>query len=185
MREVLDSLLATNTRASFLHLTARRNQWGPLDVSILIQEIMRLGEERINATESHENDDKGTSEEDEEVAGDVDTKDTEGDSIQETESVESNDDVPATANQTATEDDVKNEPSVEKDEEKEELKPLRLAYVDIGWNRFSEDLQGAKAFARALQKLIESPDQCPTTLRFDVCGLGPAACRAVGKVGNH
>ena len=47
--------------------------------------------------------------------------------------------------------------------------------------RTQEQHKQSKAFLKSLTKLIESPS-CPQTLRFQVCGLGPSACRAIGKV---
>jgi hypothetical protein len=59
-----------------------------------------------------------------------------------------------------------------------------IATLDLGWNDFSQDAPGSKTFLRSLQKLVESGDKCPHTLRLDVCGLGPGACRALGKVSD-
>jgi hypothetical protein len=59
-----------------------------------------------------------------------------------------------------------------------------IASLDLGWNDFSQNAPGSKIFLKSLQKLVESGDKCPQTLRLDVCGLGPGACRALGKVSN-
>lgn len=34
---------------------------------------------------------------------------------------------------------------------------------------------------KSIEALVESGAACPGTLRFDCCGLGPAACRSIGK----
>jgi hypothetical protein len=57
-----------------------------------------------------------------------------------------------------------------------------IASLDLGWNDFRQDAPGSKTFLKSLQKLVESGDKCPQKLRLDVCGLGPGACRALGKV---
>jgi hypothetical protein len=59
-----------------------------------------------------------------------------------------------------------------------------IASLDLGWNDFSQDAHGSKTFLKSLQKLVESGDKCPRTLRLDICGLGPGACRALGKVSD-
>lgn len=59
-----------------------------------------------------------------------------------------------------------------------------IASLDLGWNDFSQDAHGSKTFLKSLQKLVESGDKCPQTLRLDICGLGPGACRALGKVSD-
>jgi Ran GTPase-activating protein (RanGAP) involved in mRNA processing and transport len=53
--------------------------------------------------------------------------------------------------------------------------------LDLSFNDFAPDQVGAKTFHSTLRNLIEDPDRCPPTLRFERCGLGPAACRAIGK----
>jgi Leucine Rich repeat len=67
--------------------------------------------------------------------------------------------------------------------------------LDLSWNHFSPDEKGSKAFHRALQKLFSvaagagGPEEYDDghgggpilELRLDCCGLGPAACRAMGK----
>jgi hypothetical protein len=57
-----------------------------------------------------------------------------------------------------------------------------VASLDLGWNDLGQELTGTKGFLKALQKLVESQERCPQTVRLDLCGLGPAACRALGKV---
>jgi len=62
-------------------------------------------------------------------------------------------------------------------------KPLLiLQSLDLGWNNLGPDQTGSKEFLSSLRKLIESPQKCPRVLRLYRCGLGPAACRAIGKV---
>jgi hypothetical protein len=57
-----------------------------------------------------------------------------------------------------------------------------IVSLDLGWNDIGHDSRKSKSFLKALQKTVEDPKKCPTVLRFDVCGLGPNACRALGKV---
>jgi hypothetical protein len=59
--------------------------------------------------------------------------------------------------------------------------PLVLQSLDLGWNNLGPDQTGSKEFLSTLRKLVES-DKCPRMLRLYRCGLGPAACRAIGKV---
>ncbi len=51
--------------------------------------------------------------------------------------------------------------------------------LDLSWNDLST---GEKSFHRALNQLLADKLQCPKILRLDLCGLGPAACRAMAKV---
>ena len=59
---------------------------------------------------------------------------------------------------------------------------LVLQSLDLGWNNLGPGRTGSKEFLSSLRKLIETPDQCPSVLRLYRCGLGPASCRAIGKV---
>lgn len=52
--------------------------------------------------------------------------------------------------------------------------------LDLSWNDLSS---GDKTFLRALHQLLANTASCPRVLRLDLCGLGPAACRAMAKVG--
>jgi hypothetical protein len=58
---------------------------------------------------------------------------------------------------------------------------LLLKSLDLGWNHLHPERPGQKGFLKALQQLIENPTRGPTTVRLDRCGLGPSACRAIGK----
>lgn len=60
--------------------------------------------------------------------------------------------------------------------------PFLLQSLDLGWNNLGPDQTGSKEFLTALRRLIEDPEKCPRVLRLCNCGLGPAACRAIGKV---
>jgi len=56
--------------------------------------------------------------------------------------------------------------------------------LDFGWNRLYNDdgdHKANKAFHKALQDLLASKTRCPETLCLERTGLGPAACRAIGK----
>lgn len=57
-----------------------------------------------------------------------------------------------------------------------------IASLDLSWNDLSHNHRGSKNFLKYLQKTIQDSRKCPSILRFDVCGLGPSACRALGKV---
>lgn len=73
---------------------------------------------------------------------------------------------------------------VHKDEEgssTDRQSPLVLRSLDLGWNNLSPGQTGSKEFSSSLRRLIES-DKCPHVIRMYRCGLGPAACRAIGKV---
>jgi hypothetical protein len=63
----------------------------------------------------------------------------------------------------------------------ESLPMLKMSSLDLGWNNLHPDEDGSKAFLSSLRKLLESSN-CPLHLRLDCCGLGPGACRAIGKV---
>ena len=61
--------------------------------------------------------------------------------------------------------------------------PIYVETLDISLNALSGDIddrKGQRALTKSLQLLIEG-GRCPRTLRLDCCGLGPAACRAIGK----
>ena len=62
------------------------------------------------------------------------------------------------------------------------LRPWRMNTLDVGWNELQPNVPGWKSFLKSLQKLLQSRDLCPQTIRLDRCGLGPGACRAMGKV---
>ena len=56
--------------------------------------------------------------------------------------------------------------------------------LDFGWNRLYNDdgdHKANKAFYKSLQDLLASKTRCPETLCLERTGLGPAACRAIGK----
>lgn len=59
---------------------------------------------------------------------------------------------------------------------------LFLQTLDLGWNNLAPGQTGSKDLLSSLRRLIEDPDLCPSVLRLYRCGLGPAACRAIGKV---
>ena len=54
--------------------------------------------------------------------------------------------------------------------------------LDVGWNELHPLSAGWKNFLKSLQRLLQTPQACPETIRLDRCGLGPGACRAIGKV---
>lgn len=62
-----------------------------------------------------------------------------------------------------------------------------LVKLDLGWNYLggnsdtSTGRSADKAWYHILQRLIRNHEKCPLQLSFSVCGLGPAACRAIGK----
>lgn len=67
--------------------------------------------------------------------------------------------------------------------------PFPIHSLDLGWNYLGDDhdddnAKDSKKFLKALQKLIEKSSTSPEPfiLRLEVCGLSPAACRAIGKV---
>jgi hypothetical protein len=68
------------------------------------------------------------------------------------------------------------------DNKNESLPPFLLQSLDLGWNNLGPDQTGSKEFLSSLRRLIELPEKCPRVLRLCKCGLGPAACRAIGKV---
>eukprot|EP00934_Nitzschia_sp_Nitz4_P004479 Nitzschia sp. Nitz4//scaffold3_size479765//424707//426800//NITZ4_000180-RA/size479765-processed-gene-1.551-mRNA-1//-1//CDS//3329550998//4469//frame0 len=57
--------------------------------------------------------------------------------------------------------------------------------LNLGWNNLGKTKalknKVHKKFLTLLQKVVESPLRCPRNLRLHVCGLGPAACRAISK----
>ena len=62
-----------------------------------------------------------------------------------------------------------------------------IVRLDLGWNDLGDSSdsktrrEDAKAWHQILQQTIQSWERCPNELRFQVCGLSPAACRAIGK----
>lgn len=58
---------------------------------------------------------------------------------------------------------------------------LVLRSMDLGWNDLKPGQTGSKEFSSSLKRLVEN-ENCPRVLRLYQCGLGPAACRAIGKV---
>lgn len=61
---------------------------------------------------------------------------------------------------------------------------LVLRSMDLGWNNLSPGQTGSKELSSSLRRLVEN-ENCPRVLRLYQCGLGPAACRAIGKVCTH
>lgn len=58
---------------------------------------------------------------------------------------------------------------------------LYVQSLDIGFNVIGYG-SGSRSLFGALRNLIESVDgACPREIRLDSCGLGPSACRAIGK----
>ena len=56
-----------------------------------------------------------------------------------------------------------------------------VEHLDLSWNPLHTEATGLKSFHAALEQLLGNSTHCPSTLTFDRCGLGPAACRAIGK----
>lgn len=79
-------------------------------------------------------------------------------------------------------DESKQEDSNNDEKPTETQSSLVLQSLDLGWNNLGPGQTGSKDFLSSLRKLIENPDKCPRVLRLYRCGLGPAACRAIGKV---
>jgi hypothetical protein len=72
-------------------------------------------------------------------------------------------------------------------------KPFYFDSVDFGVNDIGlhgvDHDKKSKVGINKMNKMIRALIQnewncCPRTLRFDVCGLGPSTCRAIGKVSN-
>ena len=57
-----------------------------------------------------------------------------------------------------------------------------ISAIDFGGNDFGQDVSGSKKFLTALKKLLANHLRCPNTIRFDICGLSPVACRSLSKV---
>jgi hypothetical protein len=68
------------------------------------------------------------------------------------------------------------------DTKNESPPPFLLRSLELGWNNLGPDQTGSKEFLSSLRRLIEDPEKCPRVLRLCKCGLGPASCRAIGKV---
>jgi hypothetical protein len=60
---------------------------------------------------------------------------------------------------------------------------LDLGYNDLGGRSAAAktNKKSEKAWYQLVQRTIRNCERCPKELRFHVCGLGPAACRAIGK----
>jgi hypothetical protein len=59
---------------------------------------------------------------------------------------------------------------------------VKLTHLDVGWNPLLPHAGGWKSFLKSLQALLQTPNVCPESIRFERCGLNPGACRAIGKV---
>jgi uncharacterized protein with von Willebrand factor type A (vWA) domain len=138
-----------------VYLTARGNQWRPDDASKLFQAI--VGPEKpIKEKEEANKEQKEKS-----VTG-------------------------STEQEASTEKNSEHNPN-DKLETAKEVETLFacIECLDLAWNDFSQEHLGSKAFLKALQNTIQDSRKCPKVLRLDVCGLGPAACRAIGKVRDY
>ncbi len=69
------------------------------------------------------------------------------------------------------------------------LPRIRPAFVsiqslDLGWNNMgssSGSRNSVRGLNTALRKLLANSERCPPTIKLDVCGLGPQACRELAK----
>ena len=57
----------------------------------------------------------------------------------------------------------------------------RVECLDLSWNHFHGQAAGLEDFHTALEQFMGNATHCPRILRFDRCGMNPAACRAIGK----
>lgn len=57
-----------------------------------------------------------------------------------------------------------------------------IGVLDVGWNPLQPHSRGWKSFLKSLQKVLQTPEVCPKSIRLERCGLSPGACRAIGKV---
>lgn len=66
------------------------------------------------------------------------------------------------------------------------LDSIDLGVNDIGLHGIDTDSKSSMAIAemnKMFRTLVQNEyDRCPRALRLDVCGLGPATCKAIGKV---
>jgi hypothetical protein len=70
------------------------------------------------------------------------------------------------------------------EQELEDNNHLSILGLDLSWNDLSQENRESRIFLKSLQKIIEESSKSSESfvLRLDVCGLNPAACRAIGKV---
>lgn len=78
------------------------------------------------------------------------------------------------------------ETNVSTEEEKVFDSPVSVVALDLSWNDLGQSNRESRTFLKSLQKLVEESgknnQERNFVLRLDVCGLSPAACRALGKV---
>jgi hypothetical protein len=157
-------------------MTARRNQWTSKEAAAILESICKENTDGDDVPSTTDNEEKhdvkdGNPPTDSEQRDDSETNDT---AVSES-SVDDN---------TITTILQQSPPS----SSSPPLVPRRPAFIihklDLGWNNFGSSggnsNMSLKTLHRAMQNLLRKHD-CPQTLRFDVCGLGPPTCRSMAK----
>lgn len=191
--DALHILSSTREPSLKIRLTVRRNSWTASEATRLLQAMIAEPE----TIQSNKTDNKTETAEDVTITSNITTNknetaaETKGSGAASTtfggggtETME----VPLDTepHSVAVNENVSHDVDGEELEESEIVisKFVAVESLDLGWNNYSQEHQskGYKKFLKALQGLLESPEKCPKVLSLDVCGLGPAACRAIGKV---
>ncbi len=180
-------------------LTARRNQLSPAKATALIDFVLENKPATIEETITTEDEtDKTGEQEDEEnpslkeiatnnLATDKTEEERTTPSAENTTSVTENTSVASKDDEYTT--DAAESDQAEKITDSTEVEAtttrIRPAFVkvqslDLGWNQLG-GRSGGKALNAAVRKLLANPDQCPSEVRLDVCGLHPQACRDLAK----
>jgi hypothetical protein len=197
----LKDLLVSSLEGSYpapvsIQLTARANQWTMDEAAVLLQSIVETTSGSSEKQEPAEDEQIGTSllpivESSVQTDTEIEVNETAIESnetvIDSNETViDSNEKLVDSNNTTIISMDDNQTATVTTTTEEDSASfNISIQSLDLGWKNFgqgsSSKSRRSKAFLKSLQKLIESKT-CPQTLRFPVCGLGPGACRAIGKV---
>jgi hypothetical protein len=183
-----------------LDLIARRNQWSSKDASAFLNYILTKSTPTLPPLppspqlSEAEDDTLITTNPEEENCEDKTTQTTNEDSTislaAAAAAVDDNDDDTIKLTSSANQDDQQKRGSAALSFSPSIFLPF-VRSLDLSWNNFSghdhdheeddEEYEDDSEFHVLLQQLISHVDKCPSVLRFNACGLGPPACRAIAK----
>ncbi|VEU36305.1 unnamed protein product [Pseudo-nitzschia multistriata] len=186
------SSLRGNTEAppTVVRLTTRRNQWSPKEATVVLDFVSNNGPTNEIIAES----DEQLTEENKTLDGnDKNATAAPGSLLASQKDTDSETTIALASDENIT----TMEETAEQSMEHKIATVTRPAFVtiqtlDLGWNNLGSDrtdggprrrgaASGVRLMNKALRKLLSSPKHCPRTIRLDVCGLGPSACRDMAK----
>jgi hypothetical protein len=190
VKDLVSSLENSYPAPVSIQLTARANQWTMDDATLLLQSIV----ETTSGSEKEAQDDTASTSLPAESEGNETAIESNETAIESSETEIESNETAVEFNETeveSSETEIDSNTTISMDDNQTTATTedavsfnISIQSLDLGWNNFGQGSASrrSKAFLKSLQKTIESKT-CPQILRFPVCGLGPGACRAIGKVG--